>query len=305
MVDLDDMRMIRALGASRSLSAAARLLYLTPPAVTVRLQRLEERLGVRLAVRDTRNMTLTDEGQCLLQEAEELLERIEAIPSRISNDQGAISGSLRIVAPFGFGRTYVAPIIRDIHRNHPKLQVALYLSDSPVAAASSADVVINIGSTEASAWVGHYLAPNERLLCASPSSARRINLSHPSELRQYQCLRLRESDDDMPRWRFTEARADDDRPSRTVTVPVAGLLSSNDVTVISDWATNGIGIMERSEWDAAPLISAGKLIRLLPDWRLAPAPVMAFVPGSRDVSIRQRLFLDAAKRALHPPPWRR
>ncbi|WP_232424652.1 LysR family transcriptional regulator, partial [Pandoraea sp. B-6] len=63
MIDLDDLRLFRALGASRSLAAAARLLNLTPPAVTVRLQRVEERLGVRLAVRGAKGISLTDEGQ--------------------------------------------------------------------------------------------------------------------------------------------------------------------------------------------------------------------------------------------------
>lgn len=304
MVDLDDMRLIRALGASRSLAAAARLLDVTPPAATVRLQRLEDRLGVRLAKREPRGVTLTDEGQRLRQEAEELLERIEAIPARISSDPGDISGSLRVVAPFGFGRTYVAPIIRDIHRDHPRLQITLYLSDSPLAAASGADVVVNIGNIKASSWVGHYLAPNERLLCASPRFARRIALSHPSELPEYECLCLRENDEDVTRWRFTKASDDEGRSAKPITVRVAGQLSSNDGTVISDWAKGGIGIMERSEWDAAPLIATGKLVRLLPEWRLTPAPVMALLPSRRGISIRQRLFLDTAKRAFEPTPWR-
>jgi DNA-binding transcriptional LysR family regulator len=75
--------------------------------------------------------------------------------------------------------------------------------------------------------------------------------------------------------------------------------------VISDWAADGLGIIERSEWDAARLIATGKLVRLLPGWRLEPAPVMALLPSRHGVTNRQRLFLEAAKRAFELPPWRR
>lgn len=306
MIELDDMRLFRALGSSRSLAAAARLLNLTPPAVTVRLQRLEERLGVRLAVRGARGISLTDEGQRLLQEAIELLERIEAIPSRVSGESGSITGNLRIVAPFGFGRAHIAPLVRDLHRAHQSLAISLVLSDSPLTAASGADVVISIGSIKASAWVGHYLAPNERFLCANPAFAQRLrNLAHPSDLARYECLCLRENDEDVAHLRFMQAGTGGKSASKTVTIRMSGALSSNDGTVISDWAVDGLGIMERSEWDVARLIAAGKLVRVLPEWRLEPAPIMALLPTRHGLSSRQRLFLDAAKRAFDPAPWRR
>lgn len=306
MIELDDMRLFRALGASRSLAGAARLLNLTPPAVTVRLQRLEERLGIRLAVRESRGISLTDEGQRLMLESIELLERIEAIPSRVSGDLSSVSGNLRIVAPLGFGRAHIAPLVRDLHNLHPNLIISLHLSDSPLTAGAGADVVVSIGNVKASSWVGHYLAPNERFLCAAPGLAKRLRkITDPSELAQYQCLCLRENDEDLTRWRFVESAADEKGSRKTLPVRVTGSLSSNDGTVISDWAVDGLGIIERSEWDAARLIAAGKLVRVLPAWRLEPAPVMALLPSRRGISSRQRLFLDMAKQAFAPPPWRR
>lgn len=308
MLDFDDLRLIRATGASRSLAAAARLLDLTPPAVTVRLQRMEERLGVRLAVRQPGGITLTDEGQRLHQEAVEILERIEAVPARITGDEGEVRGALRIAAPMGFGRAHLSSIVRDLHKSHPRLEIQLNLSDNPLGNATGADVVVHIGHLRSSSWVGHYLAPNERFLCASPAYARRLRtLSHPSQLAEYDCLCLRENDDDVTRWRFTPDTGSDHRAAgagKAVTIRVAGVLSSNDGTVISDWATAGLGIVERSEWDVAPLLAAKKLVRLLPGWNLPAAPVMALMPSRTGVSLRQRLFLAAAKRTLDPPPWR-
>ncbi|KVW61176.1 LysR family transcriptional regulator [Burkholderia ubonensis] len=301
MLDLEDLRLVRAIGASRSLASAARLLDLTPPAVTIRLQRMEERLGARLAVRKSNGISLTDEGQRLYQEALDILERVEALPIHISGEHGEVQGTLRVVAPFGFGRKYVSRIVRDVQLAHPKLEISLHLSESPLTHASGADVVVHIGTLKSSSWVGYPLAPNERFLCASPAYARRIKaLKHPADLARCNCLCLRENDEDVPRWRFSQEG--DSR--RSTVIRVAGALSSNDGTVITEWALAGLGIVERSEWDVAPLLADGKLVRLLPDWRLPSAPVTALLPSRTGRSVRQRIFLETAKQFLSPPPWR-
>lgn len=305
MLDLDDLRLVRAIGASHSLASAARLLDLTPPAVTIRLQRMEARLNVRLAVRRPKGIALTDEGQRLYQEAVGILERVEALPANISGDHGDVQGTLRVVASFGFGRKYVARIVRDVQRAHPKLEISLHLSESPLTSASGADVVVHVGSLKSSSWIGYPLAPNERFLCASPGYARRINeLEHPSDLARYDCLCLRENDEDVPRWRFSQAGDGKGESRRSAVIRVTGALSSNDGTVITDWALAGLGIVERSEWDVAPLLASGKLVRLLPDWHLPPAPVTALLPSRTGRSARQRVFLEAATRFFDPPPWR-
>lgn len=302
MLDLDDLRLVRAIGASRSLAAAAQLLNLTPPAVTVRLQRMEERLAVRLVIRRSNGITLTDEGQRLHQEALDILDKIEALPVRIAGDAGEVTGTLRVVAPFGFGRTYVSQIVREMQRRHPRLDVSLHLSESPLANAASADVVVHVGNLKSSSWVGYPLAPNDRLLCASPAYAKQLKaLKHPSDLAKYNCLCLRENDEDLPRWRFTQAGD----PKRAAVIRVAGTLTSNDGMVITEWALAGLGIVERSEWDVAPLLAAKRLVRLLPDWQLAPAPVTALLPSRTGVSVRQRAFLDTARAYLDPAPWRK
>jgi DNA-binding transcriptional LysR family regulator len=301
MVDIDDMRLFRALGTTGSLAAAARLLDVTPPALTARLKKLEERLGVHLAVRGARGITLTEAGQRLLDEALELLERIDSVAERIGSDARAMAGALRVVAPFGFGRQYLAPLLRDFHRAHPQLRISLHLSDNPLADAAGADMVVHIGAVKDSSWVGHPLAPNARLLCASPGFVRGMApLEHPSQLAQHACLCLRENHEDLTRWRFSAVAA----PHSAVTVRVNGALASNDGAVIGQWATAGLGIMVRSEWDAAPLIARGELVALLPDWRLDDAPVLALLPSRKGTPLRLRKLVEAAKAAFQPVPWR-
>ncbi len=313
MLQLDDMQLLRALGSSTSLAGAARLLDLTPPAVTVRLQRIEDRIGVRLANRAARGFVLTDEGQRLVQEATDILERIESITASVSrqSDRGQhaslteLSGSLRVVAPFGFGRRYMAPLVRDLHRSHPRLTISLLLAESPLAAASGADAVISIGRVKGSSWVGHFLAPNDRFLYASAALARRMNrVRHPAELADYPYLNLRENDDDLSRLRFTPVDSAGRRTGKALTVKLNAALSSNDGTITRDWALDGEGFVARSEWDCAHLVADGSLKRVLPGWQLDPAPIMALLPGRQGLTLRQRVFLDAAKRAFQPVPWR-
>ncbi|KKB62959.1 LysR family transcriptional regulator [Robbsia andropogonis] len=306
MLELEDMRLFRALGSAKSLAEAARLLNLTPPAVTTRLQRIEERLGVRLGTREARGFSLTNEGQRLRQEAVDILERIDAIGAVVSGRSNSVSGNLRVVAPFGFGRMHIAPVMQEMNRSHPNLSVSLILSESPLAAAAGADIVISIGNTKPSSWVGHYLAPNERFLCASPKYAQRLSrLEHPSDLVHYDFLALRENDEDVTRLRLSRGGRDGRQAEKPVNIRLTGRLSSNDGTVICDWGIKGLGIFARSEWESAQFISSGKLVRVLSDWRLESAPIMALTPTRTGLTPRQKAFLDIAKERLGSAPWRK
>lgn len=93
MIGLEDLRMFRALGNASSLAAASRSMDLTPPALTIRLRRLEEQLGVQLAVRTARGIHLTDEGRRLLEEALDLLEQVETLPERVISEARALRGT--------------------------------------------------------------------------------------------------------------------------------------------------------------------------------------------------------------------
>lgn len=305
MLSLDDLRMMRALRDAGSLAAAARLLDLTPPALTIRLKKLEVRLGVHLAIRGARGIAFTDEGRRLQEEAAEVLDRVETIPERLLREASGMTGHLRVVAPFGFGREYIAPLVRDLHAQHPTLTVALTLSESPLSHAAGHDLVIHIGAIRDSSWVGHLLAPNDRVLCASPAFVKRMRarLDDPAQLQQLDCLCLRENDDDITRWRFTPSGSRVGS-ARALNVRVTGPLSSNDGEVIRRWALDGLGIMVRSEWDAGPLVASGALVRLLPAWQLDPAPIMALAPARKGASARLRGFIEAARTVLNPPPWR-
>ena len=109
---------------------------------------------------------------------------------------------------------------------------------------------------------------------------------------------LRENDEDVTLWRFRRKRSE-------VSVRVPAILSSNDGEVAKQWAVAGKGVVLRSEWDVAESLASGQLVRLLADWSLPDADVVALVASRAGMSARVKLFLSFLQARFKPlPPWR-
>src|SRR4051812_34306154 len=128
MLDTHDLRFFVAVADAPSLAAAARGLNVSPPAVTQRLRALEERLGVHLVARSGRGLILTDEGELLAERGRDLLGGFDDLDDALAERRGQVTGHLRIVAPLGFGRRYVAPIAAAFRVQHPGVRIDLQLS---------------------------------------------------------------------------------------------------------------------------------------------------------------------------------
>ncbi|WP_375785879.1 LysR substrate-binding domain-containing protein [Bradyrhizobium sp. Pha-3] len=303
MLSTDDIRFFVAIAAARSLAAAARALDVTPSAVSQRLQSLEQRLGVQLVSRSARRLTLTDEGELLVLRGGALLDEATELTEALQARRGTIAGHLKILAPLGFGRRYIAPVVAAFRSRHPDVSVELELSDRPARAAASAwDVMIHIGALKDSTLRLLRLAPNERVLCASPAYLKRRGIpASPQELRGHQCIALRENEEDVTLWRFSRRRA----AAEPDVIRIEPMLSSNDGAVVKAWALADHGLIVRSEWDVADDLASGRLVRVLPNFRLPPADIVALLnPGRSGRARRTQAFVEHLRAALSPPPWR-
>jgi DNA-binding transcriptional LysR family regulator len=301
MRDIDDPRFFVNIVRNGSLAAAARALNVTPSAVTQRLQNLESKLGLQLIDRAARKLQLTDEGELYALEAEKILEQYDALIDALQARRSLVRGHLRVRGTFGFGRKYLASALADFQLQHPQLRVTLNLSDRWTESEdASYDVVIHVGALADSSRVAFRIAPNERLMLASPNYLKRANaLKTPQDIAAHSCLLLQEIDEDVGLWRVHTARGKEE------TVRVQAALSSNDGDVIKQWALAGRGIMLRSEWDTAQEIANGKLVCVLPEWKLAEANVYALVPQRKGLSTRARAFIEFLSARFQPqPPWR-
>lgn len=310
MIDTQDLRFFATIAQAPSLAAAARQLNVSPPAVSQRLQALEERLSLRLVERSGRGLRLTAEGEILYHRSKGILETLQDLRDDLSERRDMAVGTLRVVAPLGFGRAHIAGEMAALRRHHPAVSLSLTLSDAPYHAIrqDSWDVLIHIGSLPDSGLTQRKLAGNRRILCAAPSYLAQIDPSQgptqgppqgPTDLRHLDCGVIRENDADTTLWSFRN------RESETEAVRIHPSFESNDGTVIRDWALAGLGIVERSEWDVAADLDAGRLVEILPGWTLPDADITALLGPRHQRTARVELFLEALITAFDPPPWRR
>lgn len=300
MLSTDDMVFFAAVSRSSSLAASARLLNVTPSAVTQRLRLLEVRLGVQLVVRGAGRIMLTDEGELLARRSVDILNDVEAVAEELQERRGVVLGHLHVAGPTGFGRRHIAPLVAQFRRQHPQVSISLDLSDNPIRLKPDAwDIIIHIGELYSQPFQMVMLAPNKRILCASPEYISRRGVPRtPDELSEHDCLALRENDEDVTLWRFHG------QTGKPQTVRIASGVSCNDGDVILDWAVSGLGVILRSEWDVAEDLASGHLVRLLPDWSPPDAPVVALLGPRHNRTARTRYFLENLQRAFSPVPWR-
>ncbi len=144
------------------------------------------------------------------------------------------------------------------------------------------------------------LAENKRFLCASPSYISKYGLvNSPADLRQHNCIALRENAEDVTMWKFNESTV-----NKSESIRIKPKLACNDGRVIKQWALDGYGIISRSEWDVAPELQNGTLVRLLGDYELPTANIVALLgTDQRSRSLRTTKFLELLKKSIGGKPW--
>jgi LysR family transcriptional regulator, transcriptional activator for dmlA len=286
-----DLGFFTVLARAGSLSAAGRELGISTPAVSKHLALMEARIGVALVNRTTRRMSLTPEGELYLEQARRILASIDDLEQQLGVSKGVPQGLLRVNATLGFGRSHVAPLISAFVRSHPAVEVQLQLSVNPPALTEDAfDVCIRFGAPPDSRVIAKYLAPNRRLLCASPAYLAKHGMpKSPSDLAKHHCIGIRQGEEAYGVWRLSSGRG---RQATSQAVKVRGKLTTNDGGIAVSWALDGHGILMRAEWDIERYLKSGRLVQVLPQCSTPDADIYAVFPQRHQLSARVRAFVD-------------
>ena len=265
-----------------SLSGAARHLHLSVAVVSRRLSRLEERLGVRLANRTTRRLSLTEEGAAFHARCVRILEDVEDAETEVTRGRDIATGLLRVTSTFAFGRRRLAPLLHEFRQLHPGLQIHLNVSDGFVNLVEGGyDLAIRFGALADSNLIMRQLAPNVRVICAAPAYLE--HHGRPAtidELMRHDCIIF--GNPPMDHWRFADGSS----------IRVKGTLSANDGDVAHAWAVEGAGLVMKSIWDVEQDIRSGRLEVVLPSLQLPAAPIHAVYPHRRHTAAKVRLCID-------------
>lgn len=301
MITTEDLRFVVTIASHRTLSEAARTLNITAPSVTLRLQHIEKKLSLQLIKRPSRVVSLTEEGQLLLDKGLLILQELDDLQELIYERKEVVCGKLRVLAPLGFGNDYITPLLAEYKMLHPELDIELELSDNPQWSNHHKwDVIIYIGALNDSSLKMITLAPNQRFICASPDYLAKKGIPRtPQDLLVHDCIALRENNEDVTLWQFTN------KESEIETVRINPTLATNEGRVVKDWAIAGLGVIMRSEWDVQPLINSGDLIRLLPDYSLPDANIVALLSTpDKERSAKISGFITLLKERLAKMPWK-
>ncbi|MGD1898904.1 MAG: LysR substrate-binding domain-containing protein [Phormidesmis sp.] len=271
-----------------SFSAAARMLGTTPSAISKRVAKLEERLGIRLLQRTTRSLNLTTEGATYYEQVARLLRELEAADQSISAG-GKPKGKLTISASLDFGQWLLVQSIPQFMTLYPEIEVDLRLSDHLVdLVLEGIDVAIRLGDLEDSSLIRTHLGQASFALCASPRYLNEHGRPHsPHELLQYNCLCYVFNGRPVC-WDFFIDQ-------RWETVAVSGTFNADNGGALLNAAVAGLGITRLCLFQIQKEIEEQQLEVLLSDYLQPGFTVHALVTHQRHLSPRVRAFLDFLK----------
>ncbi|MDW3205648.1 MAG: LysR family transcriptional regulator [Alphaproteobacteria bacterium] len=283
-----------------SFSSAARALKLTPSAVSKQIGRLEDRLGVRLLNRTTRQLSATEEGDAFYQRCVRILTDMEEAELAVSQRHSAPRGTLRVNCGVAFGKHQISPLIPEFLERYPEVNVEMTLTDALADLVEEGqDVAIRFGKLQDSSMVARQLAVSRRAICCSPAYLeRKGEPKHPSELTEHNRLAFATAIH-LNEWIFR-------LPDGTeFPVKAEGNFTANNGETIHEMVLAGLGIARLAEFLVAPEVKEGKLVRILtPFYRDVEVPINAVYPTRRHLSPKVRAFVDFLVEKFNPvPPW--
>jgi DNA-binding transcriptional LysR family regulator len=293
---LEELAVFLAIADAGSLAAAARRTRRSAPAVTRILAELERRLGLRLVERTTRRLALTDAGRRLVEHARRLLPEYEDAMRDAAGEAAAPRGRLRLSAPLVFGRRHLAPVAMEFLDAYPDVSIEMSLADRLVDLVDEGiDVALRISRMRDSTLVARPVGEVRHVVVASPAYLERRGApKRPQDLAGHDIVLFASNFGSDWRFRMPDGR------ERQVRVSARFSVDRAEVAIAA--ALEGRGILRTLSYQVAPDIAAGRLVRLLPAYEVAPVPVQLVVPSVRLMAPRVRAFLDFAAPRLAALP---
>lgn len=287
MNKLKAMEVFIRVAETGNLSAAARSLGLTQPAVSQQVMALEQSLGVALLLRTTRSVTLTEPGERYYQQICPILDALTETEETLLEQQQKLSGTLRVQAPTGIGQHLLTPIVVAFQQRNPQLSVELTLEDRLADVVSEGvDLAIRLGEPAGLSQVVRRLANVQRVLVAAPHYLQQAGTpARLSELAQHRTLR------------YSGLAAGDE-----LTLEGAGgkesvrlnpvFRANNSFSLIAALeAGGGIGGIQQPL--VARQLAQGTLVHVLPEYRWQPLALYALYPTRRFIPLKARMLTEA------------
>lgn len=272
-----------------SMSSAARDQRVSPAVASSRISELEKHLGVRLFNRTTRSLQPTEHGTAFYAGALKVLDAIAEAEAAVADLTNQPRGSLFISAPLGVGKRFIAPHIPSFKDDFPEVDVRLRLSDRKVDVLSEGvDVAFVLGTLPDSSLRVRTIAECPRILCASPGYIERKGKPETGTdliADKHDCLLLRFPGATEFQWTL-------EIDGGTQKFEVSGPFESDDGDVLTAWALDGRGIINKPVFEVADYLARGDLIEVAQATPPIPVQLACLYPHKRHQDPKTRLFID-------------
>lgn len=283
MTAISDFDIFARVARTGNMSAAGREMGLSPAVVSKRISLLEDRLGARLFQRTPRHLTLTETGEGYFKRVVDILSLIEEAQDFVSRRNTKPRGKLKVSAPTSFSRLHIAPYLTEFLNRYPEIELDIHATDNMVDIIREGyDLAIRIGELEDSTLVAKKLAPETRVICASPKYL--VEIGEPQsleDLEMHNCL----SAGAQETWRL-------EGPEGQLQFRAKGSIRSNSAEFIREALLSGLGIGLRSTWHIGRELMNSDLKVVLPQYRgssnvgvYAVYPSREFMPSKVNVFI--------------------
>lgn len=268
-----------------SFSAAARGLGMGQPAVSKLIAALEARLQVRLLVRSTRRLAATEAGLAFYNSARRAIDEADAAEDNARGLGQGLTGRLRVCAPVTFARLHIVPALAAFLDAHPRLQLDLVMDDRNIdLLEENIDLAFRLGTLADSTLTARRLASADRLVLAAADYIVRHGLpTVPADLLSHRAIVYGQPVGGRE-WRFRQGTAE-----TTVAVPARMICTAAEGVREAVLASLGIAIGSR--WMFAPELADGRVVALLPDWKLPPIDLWAVFPTGRLPTAKASAFV--------------
>ncbi|MGH8779741.1 LysR family transcriptional regulator [Paraburkholderia sp.] len=274
---------------AESFTVAATAASVTPAAVSRAVAKLEQRLGVRLFVRTTRQIRLTDEGRRYFEQCRQVLDQLADAEREATGQQATPTGVLRISMPTPYGHYRVLPLLAEFRTRYPGVAIETHLSNRNIDFADEGfDLAIRGRAPRDSTLIARKLEDAELVVVAAPAYLGRAGRPEtPDDLAQHDCIHFELPSSGRPvPWLFRYDGTETEVPTRGV------YGSSGDVLAGVTLARHGAGIFQTYRFIVEKDLAERSLEELLVPYGGCSRPFVLLYPHSRHLSSRVRSFVD-------------
>ncbi|MFA0088340.1 LysR family transcriptional regulator [Vibrio sp. 10N.261.51.F12] len=282
MADWEGVNEFVAVVESQSFTGAAKRLNTSVANISRRVNALEQRLGVKLLVRTTRKVSVTEAGESYFRHCKPLLEGLMSAELAVTQLQIAPKGLIKVTAPVTFGEQSLAPILHQFLKLHPQIELDVMLSNQKVDLVQEGfDLAIRLGQLDDSTMMARKLLDRQLFVCCSPDYLATYGEPHTlSELKRHQCLR-----GSVKHWRFSNGGSER-------MININGRLQCNSGYALVDAALKGLGIVQLPDYYVQSYLESGELVELLTDYRGEREGIWALYPQNRMLTSKVRTLID-------------